>query len=91
MSQHLETAQDRQKKYADRRRVDLSFEVGDRVFMRVSLWKGVTQFGNRGKLSPRCIGPFEILARVGTVAYRLALPPELDKIRNVFMWYGANF
>ena len=74
----LRTAQSRQISYADRRRRDLEFMVGDRVFLKVSPMKGVMRFGKKGKLSPRFIGPFEILERVGAVAYRLALPPSLS-------------
>ena len=51
---------------------------------KFSLWKGVLRFGRRGKLRPRYIGPYEIISRVGTVAYRLDLPPELSKVHNVF-------
>ena len=58
--------------------------MGDRVFLKVSPWKGVLKFGRRGKLRPRYIGPYEIIARVGPVAYRLDLPPELSKVHNVF-------
>ena len=80
----LRQAQSRQKAYADRRRRPLEFSVGDRVFLRVSPMRGVRRFGRRGKLSPRYIGPFEILDRVGEVAYRLALPPELSAVHPVF-------
>ncbi|XP_072962656.1 uncharacterized protein [Typha angustifolia] len=65
-------------------RHDLEFQVGDKVFLRVSPWKGVFRFGKKGKLSPRYIGPYEILGRVGPVAYRVALPPDLAQIHNVF-------
>ncbi|XP_059627120.1 uncharacterized protein LOC132269918, partial [Cornus florida] len=82
--QRLLTAQSRQKSYADKRRRSLSFEVGDHVFLRVSPRKGLMRFGKSGKLSPRFIGPFEILDRVGEVAYRLALPPQLDRVHNIF-------
>jgi hypothetical protein len=58
--------------------------VGDHVFLKVSSWKGITRFGHKGKLSPQYIGPFEILEHVGLVAYRIALPPTLSKIHNVF-------
>ena len=58
--------------------------MGDRVFLKVSPWKGVLRFGRREKLRPRYIGPYEIIARVGPVAYRLDLPPELSKVHNVF-------
>ena len=80
----LKAAQDRQKSYADKRRKDLEFEVEDRVFLKLSPWKGVVRFGKRGKLSPRYIGPFEIVERVGPVAYRLDLPEELSRVHNVF-------
>ena len=60
------------------------YKVVDRVFLRVSPWKGVMRFGKKGKLSPRYIGPFEITECIGTTAYRLALPPELSKLHNAF-------
>ncbi|XP_059630330.1 uncharacterized protein LOC132273386 [Cornus florida] len=82
--QRLLTAQSRQKNYADRRRRPLSFKVGYHVFLRVSPWKGLMRFGKNGKLSPQFIGPFEILDHVGEVTYRLALPPQMDKVHNVF-------
>ena len=66
------------------RRRPLEFEVGDHVFLKVIPKRGVVRFGKRGKLSPRFIGPFEILERVGTVAYRLALPPSMLGVREVF-------
>ncbi|XP_019234605.1 PREDICTED: uncharacterized protein LOC109220258 [Nicotiana attenuata] len=82
--QRLLTAQSRQKSYADKRRRDLVVTIGDKVFLRVSPMKGVMRFGKRGKLIPRFIGPYEILDRVGAVAYCLALPPELSFIPPVF-------
>ncbi|EOY08667.1 Retrotransposon protein, Ty3-gypsy subclass, putative [Theobroma cacao] len=82
--QRMLTAQSRHKSYADNRRRDLEFQVGDHVFLKVSPTKGVMRFGKKGKLSPRYIGPFEILDKVGTVAYRLALPPDLSNIHPVF-------
>ena len=75
------TAQSRQKSYADRRRRDLEFQVGDYVFLKVSPWNGV---GKKGKLNPRFIGPFGVLERIGLVAYRVALPPSLSRLHNVF-------
>ena len=72
--ERLKIANDRQKSYADNRRRDLKFEMGDQVFLRVSPWKGILRFGKRGKLSPRYIGPYEIVDKVGEVAYRLRLP-----------------
>jgi hypothetical protein len=82
--QRLSAAQDRQKSYADVRRRNLEFTEGDKVFLRVAPMKGVTRFGKKGKLNPSYIGPFEILERVGPVAYCLALPPGLANIHNVF-------
>ncbi|KAL0544043.1 hypothetical protein IC582_019154 [Cucumis melo] len=80
----MHTAQSRQKSYADMRRKDLEFEIGDKVFLKVAPMKGVLRFERRGKLSPRFVGPFEILERIGPVAYRLALPPSLSTVHNVF-------
>ncbi|GJZ04061.1 putative reverse transcriptase domain-containing protein [Tanacetum coccineum] len=80
----LLAARSRQKSYADVRRKPLEFEVGDKVMLKVSPWKGVVRFGKRGKLSPRYIGPFKILSRVGPVAYKLELPQELQGIHNTF-------
>ena len=82
--ERLLTAQSRQKSYADKRRRPLEFEVGDHVLLKVSPTRGVFRFGKKGKLSPRYIGPFEILERVGDLAYRLALPPSLSRVHNVF-------
>lgn len=82
--ERIKTAQSRQKSYADNRRRELEFEKGDFVFVKVSPSKGIMQFDRKGKLSPRFIGPFEIVDRVGTVAYRLALPPQLSPVHNVF-------
>ena len=84
IKQRILTAQSRQKSYADVRRRDLEFEVGDHVFLKVAPMRGVLMFGKKGKLSPRFIGPFEILDRVGAVAYRIALPPNLAAVHNVF-------
>ncbi|GJV68101.1 synaptobrevin, longin-like domain protein [Tanacetum coccineum] len=80
----LLAARSRQKSYADVRRKPLEFEVGDKVMLKVSPWKGVVRFGKRGKLSPRYIGPFKILSRIGPVAYKLELPRELQGIHNTF-------
>ncbi|KAI5334329.1 hypothetical protein L3X38_024462 [Prunus dulcis] len=82
--ERLKAAQDRQKSYADNRRKDLQFEVGDWVFLKLSPWKGVVRFGKMGELSPRYIGPYEILEHVGLVAYRLALPSDLSRLHDVF-------
>nr|GEY14380.1 reverse transcriptase domain-containing protein [Tanacetum cinerariifolium] len=75
---------DRQKNYADVRRKPLEFQVGDKVMLKVSLWKGVIRFDKRGKPNPRYIGPFKILAKVGTVAYRLELPEQLNRVHSTF-------
>ena len=81
----LLTVQSRQKNYADRRRRPLEFEVGDHVFLKVMPKRGVVRFSKRGKLAPRYIGPFEVLDRVDTIAYRLALPPGLLGVHEVFV------
>ena len=77
-------AQSRQKSYTDKRRRPLSFEEGDMVFLKVSPWKGIQRFGKKGKLAPKFIGPFKILAKVGNMAYRLELPAQLSNIHPVF-------
>ncbi|GJY80360.1 hypothetical protein Tco_0493111 [Tanacetum coccineum] len=71
-------ARGRQKNYADKRRKPLEFKVGDRVLLRVSPWKGVMRFGKKGKLAPRYVGSFDILERIGLVAYRLRLPDGVE-------------
>ncbi|GKC09241.1 putative reverse transcriptase domain-containing protein [Tanacetum coccineum] len=81
---HLLAARSRQKSYADKRAKPLEFEVGNKVLLKVSPWKGDVRFGKRGKLSPCYIGPFKILARVGPVAYTLELPEELKGIHSTF-------
>nr|GFD37305.1 putative nucleotidyltransferase, ribonuclease H [Tanacetum cinerariifolium] len=80
----LKEARTRQKSYADKHRRALEFQTGDHVFLKVSPARGVRRFGIKGKLSPRFIGPFEILDRVGEVSYRLALPPQLSHVHDVF-------
>ena len=82
--QRMKTAQDRQKSYADKRRRPLEFNEEDEVFLKIAPMKGVMRFGKKGKLSPRYIGPFQIVKRIGKVAYRLALPPELAAVHDVF-------
>ncbi|GKC63882.1 hypothetical protein Tco_1096480 [Tanacetum coccineum] len=62
----------------------MEFDVGDMVMLKVSPWKGVIRFGKRGKLSPRYVGPFKIIERIGLVAYRLELPEKLHGIHNMF-------
>ncbi|GKE26841.1 putative reverse transcriptase domain-containing protein [Tanacetum coccineum] len=80
----LQAALDRQKSNVDVRHKPLEFKVGDKAMLKVSPWKGVICFGKGGKLSPRYIRPFKILARIGLVAYRLELPWELSGIHNTF-------
>ncbi|GJT90714.1 putative reverse transcriptase domain-containing protein [Tanacetum coccineum] len=80
----IQAARDRQKSYADVRRKPLGFQVGDKVMLKVSPWKGVIRFGKRGKLNPQYIGPFKILAKVGTIAYRLELPEQLSTFDSTF-------
>ena len=82
--ERLKVATDRKKSYADMKRKDIRYEVGEKVFLKVSPWKKVMRFGKKGKLSPRFIGPYEVIEKVGPVAYRLALPPDLEYIHNVF-------
>ena len=80
----LLTAQSRQKSYADVRRRPLESKAGDHVFLKLIHKRRVIRFGKRGKLSPRYIGPFEVLERVGAVECRLALPPSLSSVHEVF-------
>ena len=84
IKERVRTAQNRQKQYADTRRRDLEFTVGDKVFLKVSPMRGLKRFGKKGKLSPRYVGPYEILARKGKVAYQLALPPSMSSVHDVF-------
>ena len=84
VKERLKAAQDRQKSYADKRKRPLEFKEGDYVMLKVSPWKGIIRFRKRGKLSPRYIGPFKIMAPVGEVAYRLELPEELGGIHPTF-------
>ncbi|GJR35565.1 hypothetical protein Tco_1211249 [Tanacetum coccineum] len=78
------SAQGSTKELRDRKRKPMEFEVGDRVMLKVSPWKGVVRFGKRGKLNPRYVGPFKVLAKVGKVAYRLELPQELSRVHHTF-------
>ena len=80
----LKVASDQQNPYADLKRKDIEYEVGDKVFLKVSPWRKVLRFGKKEKLSPRFIGPYEVLERIRPVAYRLALPLELAKLHDVF-------
>ncbi|GKD38666.1 putative reverse transcriptase domain-containing protein [Tanacetum coccineum] len=80
----IQAARDRQKSYTDKRRNPLEFEIGDKVMLKVSPWKGVIRFGKRGKLNPCYIRPFKILAKVGKVAYRLELTEKLSRVYSTF-------
>ena len=86
----LLAAQSRRKMYSDRKVRDLKFAIGDQVLLKVSPMKGVMRFGKRGKLSPRYIGPFEIVDCIGDVAYELALPPGLAGVYLVFSLFDAE-
>jgi hypothetical protein len=80
----LKVAQSRQKSYADKRRRDLSFKIGDFVYLKVSPMRGTHRFRVKGKLTPRYIRPFKIIDHQGEVAYQLELPPQLSEVHNVF-------
>nr|GFC16869.1 putative reverse transcriptase domain-containing protein [Tanacetum cinerariifolium] len=84
IKQRIQAARDRQKSYADLKRKPMEFQVGDKVMLKVSPWKGVVRFGKRRKLNPRYVGPFKVIARVGYVAYKLDLPEELSRVHNTF-------
>ncbi|GJR09177.1 putative reverse transcriptase domain-containing protein [Tanacetum coccineum] len=84
IKERLKMARSGQKSYDDKRHKPLEFKVGDRVLLKVSPWKGVVQFGKKGKLAPRYVGPFEIVECVGPVAYQLKLPQELSYIHDTF-------
>ncbi|GKC69981.1 putative reverse transcriptase domain-containing protein [Tanacetum coccineum] len=84
IKQRIQAARDQQKSYADLKRKPMKFQVGDRVMLKVSPWKGVVRFGKWGKLNPRYVGPFKVLEKVGSVAYKLELPQELSRVHNTF-------
>nr|GEV06219.1 hypothetical protein [Tanacetum cinerariifolium] len=86
----IQAARDRQKSYADIRQKTLEFQVRDKVMLKVSPWKEVIHFGKQGKPNPRYIGPFKILARVGTVAYRLELSEQLSRVHSTFYVLKLN-
>ncbi|GJY93603.1 putative reverse transcriptase domain-containing protein [Tanacetum coccineum] len=90
IKQRIQAARDRQKSYADVRRKPLEFQVGDRVMLKISPWKGVVRFGKQGKLNPRYIGPLKVLAKVGTVACRLELPQQLSRAHSKFNVSNPN-
>ena len=80
----LKVAQSRQKSYADTKRKEVTYEVGDRAYLRVSPLQGVKRFGVKGKLAPRFVGPYRVLERMGEVAYKLELPEALSGVHDVF-------
>nr|GFB72798.1 putative reverse transcriptase domain-containing protein [Tanacetum cinerariifolium] len=80
----IQATRDRQKSYADLKRKPMDFQVGDKVTLKVSPWKGVVRFGKWGKLNPRYIRPFQVLSKVGDVTYRLELPQQLSRVHNTF-------
>ena len=82
--QRLKAASDQQKSYADLKRKDIEYEVGDKVFLKVSPWRKVLRFGKKGKQSWRFIVPYDVLERIEPMAYQLALPLELAKLHDVF-------
>nr|GEV59790.1 putative reverse transcriptase domain-containing protein [Tanacetum cinerariifolium] len=84
IKQRIQATQERQKSYANLKRNPMEFEVRDRVMLKVLPWKGVVRFGKRGKLNPRYVGPFKVLAKVGDVSYRLELPQELSRVYHTF-------
>ncbi|GJU48540.1 putative reverse transcriptase domain-containing protein [Tanacetum coccineum] len=84
IKQIIQATHDQQKSYADLKRKPMEFQVGNRVMLKVSPWKGVVHFGKRGKLNPRYVGPFKVLEKVGAVAYKLELPQELSRVHNTF-------
>ncbi|GKB19508.1 hypothetical protein Tco_0853431, partial [Tanacetum coccineum] len=84
IKQRIQAAHDRQKIYADLKRKPMEFQVGDNVILKVSPWKWVVRFGKRGKLNPRYVRPFKVLAKVGSVSYKLELPQELSRVHNTF-------
>ncbi|GJW66641.1 reverse transcriptase domain-containing protein [Tanacetum coccineum] len=84
IKQRMQAARDRQKSYANLKRKPMEFQVGDKVMLKVSPWKGVVRFGKRGKLNPRYVRPFKVLEKVGEVAYKLELPEELSRVHNTF-------
>nr|CAB3502749.1 unnamed protein product [Digitaria exilis] len=89
--ENLKAAQSRQKSYADRRRMPLKFAVGDHVYLKVSPTRGVQRFGVKGKLAPRYVGPYEIIEKCGSVAYRLRLPDKLSASWNKKTWNSPTW
>ena len=80
----LKATQDRQKSYVDLHRREINYKVGDKVFLKVSPWKGTIHFDKKGKLNQHFIGPYEVIEKIGPVAYRLSLLSKLSQVHNVF-------
>nr|GEV72573.1 putative reverse transcriptase domain-containing protein [Tanacetum cinerariifolium] len=80
----IQDIHDRQKSYVELKRKPMDFQVGDRVMLKVSAWKGVVRFGKWEKLNPRYVRPFKVLSKVKDVAYRLELPQQLSRVHNTF-------
>nr|GEY19952.1 putative reverse transcriptase domain-containing protein [Tanacetum cinerariifolium] len=88
IKKRIQAARDRHKSYTDTKRKPLEFQVRDKVMLKVSPWKGLVRFGKQWKLNPRYIGSFKVLAKVGTIAYRLELPDQLSHVHSTF--YVSN-
>ncbi|GJV73812.1 putative reverse transcriptase domain-containing protein [Tanacetum coccineum] len=84
IKQRIQATRDRQKSYADLKCKPMEFQVGDKVMLKVSLWKGVVRFGKRGKLNPKCVGPSNVMETGGSITYKLERPQELSRIHNTF-------
>ncbi|GJT34587.1 putative reverse transcriptase domain-containing protein [Tanacetum coccineum] len=84
IKQRIQAAHDRQKSYVNLKRKSMEFQVGNRVMLKVSPWKGVVHFGKQGKLNSRYVGPFKVLEKVRAIAYKLELPQELSRVHNTF-------
>nr|GEW41619.1 putative reverse transcriptase domain-containing protein [Tanacetum cinerariifolium]GEX39247.1 putative reverse transcriptase domain-containing protein [Tanacetum cinerariifolium] len=84
IKQRMQAIRDRQKSYADLKHKPMEFQVGDKVMLKVSPWKGVVRFRKRGELNPRYVGPFKVLEKIRKVAYKLELPEELSRVHNTF-------
>jgi hypothetical protein len=82
--ERLKAAQSRQKSNYDRHHQEVRYEVGEQAYLRVTPLRGVHRFGIKGKLAPRYVGPFRILAKRGTLAYKLELPPTFPEVHDVF-------
>jgi hypothetical protein len=82
--ENIKVSHSRQKRYADKRRRHLSFEIGDFVYLKVSPMRGMRRFEVKGKLTPTYVSPFKIISHKGEVAYQLELPPQLSDVHDVF-------